>query len=69
MSLLTLLTASRPVIRSPESIPCIGLSLMDADEMNGPAADKTMSSTEAAAYLSGLVGYGDSAEVLKCWRA
>lgn len=42
---------------------------MDANDMNDPAPDKTMSSTEAAAYLSGLVGYGVSAEVLESLNA
>ncbi|MFW0772308.1 hypothetical protein ACLRGI_03985 [Paenarthrobacter nitroguajacolicus] len=42
---------------------------MDANDMNDPAPDKTMTSTEAAAYLSGLVGYGVSAEVLESLNA
>lgn len=42
---------------------------MDANDMNDPAPDITMSSTEAAAYLSGLVGYRVSAEVLESLNA
>lgn len=35
---------------------------MDANDMDDPAADKTMSTTEAAGYLSGLVAFSISAE-------
>lgn len=37
---------------------------MDANDMNDPAPDVTMSGTEAATYLSGVVGHDISAEWL-----
>lgn len=43
---------------------------MDTNDMDdGPTVDMEMSPAEAAGYLSGLVGYGVSAEVLDSLRA
>ncbi|MFE4542297.1 hypothetical protein [Arthrobacter sp. NPDC056727] len=42
---------------------------MDTNDMDDPTADMEMSPTEAAGYLSGLVGYSVSAEVLDSLRA
>lgn len=42
---------------------------MDTNDVDNPAADMEMSATEAAAYLSGLVGYSVSAEVLDSLNA
>jgi hypothetical protein len=42
---------------------------MDTNDMDDPTADVEMSTAEAAGYLSGLVGYSVSAEVLESLRA
>ena len=42
---------------------------MDANDEDDPTAEAEMSTSEAAAYLSGLVGYSVSAEVLDSLNA
>ena len=42
---------------------------MDANDEDDPTAEAEMSTAEAAAYLSGLVGYSVSAEVLDSLNA